>query len=492
MGSKSLVRVPLVVALLLLLSIPIWLVHSASPPSISFIDVGQGDAALIRDSTGFDVLVDGGRSSAGPTVLAYLREEGVDDIEVMVATHADSDHVGGLIDVLEAADIPVRQVLYNGYPGDTNTWHSFATAVAQEGLSLTAAQFPQTYYWDNMTAYVLNPPAGLTGPAQNDVSVVIRLDSGNTRCLLTGDIDSSVESEILARGTPVASDILKVAHHGSAYSTSDAFLAAVRPTYAVISVGDNPYGHPAPETLARLQAIGAEIRRTDQLGTIVMSMDGAVTYTLVFTMHLPVISRHVPTPTPTATWTPIPVPTSVVPPYPAVVRITHIEYNPPGDDVQGEYVRIQNQGAAAANMTNWTLWDLANHCYTFPTFWLKAGSTVRVWTKAGSNTGTDLYWGRGSAVWNNTGDTAYLRDQGGALVHSYSYGGPAPSPTPTRTPTGTSVAPVCSCAGNIYNCSDFGTQAEAQACHDYCMSLGYGDIHDLDRDNDGVACESLP
>jgi len=106
---------------------------------------------------------------------------------------------------------------------------------------------------------------------------------------------------------------------------------------------------------------------------------------------------------------------------PADVRITHIEYDPPGDDVAGEYVRIQNLGGRAQVMTGWTLRDLANHVFTFPSFTLAAGGTVRVWTKGGANTATDLYWGSSQAIWNNDGDTAYLRDAGGSPVHSYTY-----------------------------------------------------------------------
>ncbi len=108
-------------------------------------------------------------------------------------------------------------------------------------------------------------------------------------------------------------------------------------------------------------------------------------------------------------------------PSPANVQIAYIEYNPPGDDVEGEYVRIENLGGSATEMTNWTLRDDASHTFTFPTFTLNAGATVRVWTKSGTNTSTDLYWGSGSAIWNNTGDTAYLRDDHGNLIDTYSY-----------------------------------------------------------------------
>ena len=231
---------------------------------VSFINVGQGDSALIQDGDGFDVLIDGGIASAGPTVVAYIREQGVDDIEVMVASHADSDHIGGLIEVLNARDIPVDTVLYNGYPGDALTWDAFVAAVANEGASLIAAQFPLTYTWGSSTAKIMNPVPGLTDPDQNDVSVVILLDNGEVEYLFTGDIDSAVEADIVARGTPVAADILKVPHYGSKYSSSAYFLSAVQPAEAVISVGDNPYGHPAPETLQRLLDVGARIWRTDE------------------------------------------------------------------------------------------------------------------------------------------------------------------------------------------------------------------------------------
>ncbi len=106
---------------------------------------------------------------------------------------------------------------------------------------------------------------------------------------------------------------------------------------------------------------------------------------------------------------------------PANVQITHIEYDPPGADVQGEYVEIKNAGGRPADMTDWTLRDDANHVFTFPTFTLNAGASVRVWTKGGADTATDLYWGSGSAIWNNTGDCAYLGDDVGTSVDTYCY-----------------------------------------------------------------------
>ncbi len=270
--------------LVLFLLVFFYVANSLAAPKsndleVSFIRVGQGDSILIQDPGGFDVLIDGGKSSAGPTVVAYLRQQSVVDIDVMLASHADSDHIGGLIDVLNATDIPVKAVLYNGYPGDTLTWGNFATAVANEGLTLTPVEFPLTYTWGTSHAYILNPVAGLDNPDQNAASVVVLLKYGLMRFLFTGDIDSTVEATIVARGTPIPAQILKVAHHGSEFSSSDPFLSAVMPEQAIISVGPNSYGHPSSETIARLLAIGAKIWRTDYQGTILVRSDGLV-YTI--------------------------------------------------------------------------------------------------------------------------------------------------------------------------------------------------------------------
>ena len=249
---------------------------------VSFIDVGQGDSILIQDSNGFDVLIDGGKTSAGDAVLSYLRSRGVDDIDVMIATHANSDHIGGLIDVLGADDIPVERVLYNGYPGTTVTWNNFVAAVTAEGLTLEATSYPDTHFWGGITAYTLNPLPGLTNPEQNDASVVILIDHANVEILLTGDIGDANELEVASRGVPYwfgpecCAEVLKVGHHGSKYATSASFLATVQPDEAVISVGDNSYGHPAPETLDRLSTAGVTVWRTDESGTILAISDGLV------------------------------------------------------------------------------------------------------------------------------------------------------------------------------------------------------------------------
>jgi beta-lactamase superfamily II metal-dependent hydrolase len=248
---------------------------------VSFIDVGEGDAALIQNSDGYNILIDGGKASAGSTVVAYLRNNGVFSLDAMVASHPDSDHIGGLITVLEATDITVDTVIYNGYPGDTQTWIDFVTAVENEGLTLTMAQFPGEIHWGTTTVYILNPTSGLINPEPNAASLVLLLDHNEVETLFTGDIDGTVETEIIARGTPIAADLLKVPHHGSNTSTSIELLNAVKPQDSMISVGPNPYGHPGAETLARLLESGTNIWRTDINGTIIVTSSDGSSYQVI-------------------------------------------------------------------------------------------------------------------------------------------------------------------------------------------------------------------
>lgn len=241
---------------------------------ITFADVGQGDSIMVSNGAGFEILVDGGRKSAGETLLNYLRENEISELEVIVATHADSDHIGGLIDVIEAEDISIGKVYYNGYPGITDTWNEFLDALADEGKSLVSAHYPQSYAWGGIQFEVLNPISGLVDPDQNEASIVLAVKYNQMDVLLTADIDAGVEMMLPTRSPDLDSEILKVAHHGSQYSTSDLLLQEVNPEQAIISVGTNPYGHPALEVLSRLTSIGAHVWRTDQLGTIRVISDG--------------------------------------------------------------------------------------------------------------------------------------------------------------------------------------------------------------------------
>ncbi|MCJ7510987.1 MAG: MBL fold metallo-hydrolase [Dehalococcoidia bacterium] len=235
--------------------------------TVHFIDVGQGDAILI-DKGDTDILVDGGPTSAD--VLAYLQGQGIADIDFLVATHPHADHIGGLADVL--AQYQVSEIWVNGDTATSQTYQNFAAAVTAEGATVREVTRGYSTQIDGLDIAVLNP-FQLTGDPNED-SVVFRLTCGKVSVLLTGDATSDSEASMLAAGLALDSDVLKVGHHGSSTSTSTAFLAAVTPEDAVISVGaGNTYGHPAQDTLDRLAAVGATVYRTDQNGTVVLTSD---------------------------------------------------------------------------------------------------------------------------------------------------------------------------------------------------------------------------
>lgn len=274
---------------------------AAGPPELRvvFIDVGDGDAILLRDSSGFDVLIDGGPSGAGTALVSMLRAAGLDDLDVVVATHMHNDHIGGLVHVLRATDIPVERVIYNGYPVSTNTWNNLVDAANARGLTPEAVYFPRQFTWGEMQVHVLNPAPGLSNPDANDASLVLRIDHGQVRFLFPGDIRSGMEAQVLARGTPVAAQVLKVSHHGSSDASSASFLAAVGAREGVISVDkNNSDGRPASQTLQRLADAGVRVWRTDRDGNVTVISDGQ-SYTISSSKGGPA-----PTSTPTRTRTP--------------------------------------------------------------------------------------------------------------------------------------------------------------------------------------------
>lgn len=404
---------------------------------VSFIDVGQGDSIWLHGSDDTDILIDGGPRSAGPTVVAHLQDGGIDDIEVLVLSHGDADHVGGLIDVLQS--IPVESVVYNGQHHTSSTYATLRAEMETRSLTPTPAETGQTHTWGDVEASVLNPQTVPTGD-HNEDSVVMLVTYGQTDFLFTGDIGDSTEQTILDSGSGVAAEVLKVAHHGSRYTSSTAFLEAVGPELAVISVGaDNPYGHPAQETLDRLAAVGARVMRTDVNDTITLTTDGQTYEVLAdFFVWLPLVARNyppTPTSTPTPTGTPTPTSSPTVPPtdtpmptdtpVPGTtgnVVITDIFYDGVVSSQEpDEYVEIRNDDNIAIQLQNWTLRDEANHVYIFPSHLMQPGQVCRVYTNEYHPSYCGFSYDSGSAIWNNSGDCADLRDSGGGTVDTYCY-----------------------------------------------------------------------
>ena len=251
--------------------------------TVHFLDVGQGDAIALRTPGGHWVLVDGGprnegRDAGRRVVVPFLRRAGAVRLAAIVATHAHADHVGGLPAVLSA--FPVDMVLDPGEPLGEAPYLEFLAASAASGARWRAARRGDRLDVDSVRFTVLSPDsawaAETTDP--NEESVVLLVEYGHVRFLLTGDAGLPVEYRLAGGVGDV--DVLKVGHHGSRSATSDVWLDEARPEVAVISVGArNTYGHPAPEVMARLSAHGVEVHRTDREGTITLESDGQRVWT---------------------------------------------------------------------------------------------------------------------------------------------------------------------------------------------------------------------
>ena len=239
-----------------------------------FIDVGQGDAALIRTEKG-DILIDAGTNSSEDELKAYLDRLGVTDIEYAVFTHPHEDHIGGADMVLNTYN--VKNVILPDATSTSKTFERMMDAIEAEKCGVIEATPDKTFKVGELTGTIL-APISTSYTETNDYSVVIRADYGETSVLFTGDAETHSEEEMLERYRfkgLLDCDILKAGHHGSDTSSSQAFLDAVTPVYAVISVGEgNTYGHPIQAILARYEAMKAEILRTDKEGDIVFYSTG--------------------------------------------------------------------------------------------------------------------------------------------------------------------------------------------------------------------------
>jgi competence protein ComEC len=241
--------------------------------SVSFIDVGQGDGVLVQ-AGGESYLIDAGRPEEGPNVVDFLRSRGVDTLDGIVVSNPDADHIGGFLDVFDA--FPVETVYVSGDPNSTLTYNTFLRGVSDEGATTEVLRTGMLMDWGGVRADVIGPPTDAEGglfSEINDNSVAILLTYGTARILLAGDAEAN-EEEYMASGLYTGPlTILKVTHHGSNTSSTPLFLSRFPPRVAVIQCGvDNPYGHPTPETLDRLQRVGAKVFRNDEDGDVIATI----------------------------------------------------------------------------------------------------------------------------------------------------------------------------------------------------------------------------
>ncbi len=241
--------------------------------TIHFIDVGQGDAALIVTDGG-SVLIDCGPEDTESKLLEYVKRY-TESLDYLILTHPHEDHIGGADRILEG--IPTERVLLTDAVSTTPTYTRVLDLLENGTAEVTEAVPGYTFTLGSTTFTVFSPEPDQTFEDMNDGSIVLLVEVAGVKALFTGDAGAAAEEALLARYTAdeLSADILKIGHHGSSSSTTSALLQTVRPKYAVISVAsDNEFGHPHGETLNRLAANGVSVYRTDVSGTVTATIKG--------------------------------------------------------------------------------------------------------------------------------------------------------------------------------------------------------------------------
>ncbi len=244
---------------------------TASDLTLTFIDVGQGDATLIS-ADDLHILVDGG--TPRHDVADHLRGEGIGHIDLLVATHPHADHIGGQVGVLERKS--VGTIWYSGDEHTTQTFEAWIDAALEADADYREPVRGEGWEAEDLAVTLLHPAAETGGSDLHDRNLVVRIEHGECSALITGDIERDREAEILDAGVEVDADVLELGHHGSRTSTGSRWLDAVQPDIAVVQYrAGNQYDHPHGEVLDRVQATGAEVLGTGAHGSIELSCDSA-------------------------------------------------------------------------------------------------------------------------------------------------------------------------------------------------------------------------
>ena len=277
---KPALRLAAVLAVMAALFLVICINFKENELEIIMFDVDQGDGILIKTPEGTVILIDGG--STGEDELweyrleSALEYEGISAIDYSIITHPDTDHISGILDLLADETTPVKiKNMLIPYVEDNESYEELISAAAQAGVNVINIYSGMAVKTGSVTLTCIHPDEGSTYEDSNDYSAVISLEYGEFTALFTGDIGQEVELDLLESGSLGENySLLKVAHHGSKYSSCEKFLAQVSPKAAIISAGeDNSYGHPAQETLTRLEAAGADIYVTADVGEIKITAD---------------------------------------------------------------------------------------------------------------------------------------------------------------------------------------------------------------------------
>ncbi|WP_338742216.1 lamin tail domain-containing protein [Haloplanus salilacus] len=419
---------------------------AASAPTgtleVHFVNVGQSVSTLVVGPTGETMLIDTGHyNDDGAYVLAYLERHDIQRIDHLVVSHNDADHIGGnaaIIEHFETEADGIGAVYDPGIAASTQTYGRYLDAVEAHDVTLYETREGDDIGFEGVDVAVLGPPDPyLEDEARNENSVVLKLTHGETSFLFTGDAEDDQEAYLAETyGEGLRSTVLKAGHHGSSSSSTGPFLDAVRPGAVVVSSAyDSRYGHPTGETLRRFADRSLPIYWTATHGDVVLVSDGrgvsVRTQAAAPTAPLdlrdgdpidpgnqsPVADRTrlgggssaALTPSaPTATDGGTDVPTG------GELALAEVHPDAEGDDrenLDDEYVVFENAGDDSLDLTGWTVEDAAGRTYAFPDgYTLGPGETVTLRTGTGTDGGGDLYWGSGSPVWNNDGDTVIVHN----------------------------------------------------------------------------------
>jgi competence protein ComEC len=281
-AAKIKVKSTIIVLAAVLIIIIVQVFYPLDNLKVNFINVGEGDCILIQAPKKYNILIDGGGTPQSSfdigdnIVIPYLRRKGINKINLLILTHPHLDHLEGLLPILR--ELKVDMVLDSGFICDVPKYKEFLKIIKEKNIPYHQTKSGDNYIFSkNMEMLVLNPPYTSNidnGSDFNNDSIVVKLYYKNANFMFTGDIERDAEKRLLSWGNILKTDILKVAHHGSSTSTTLQFLNKVDPIIAVISVGKNHFGHPAPKVIQRLKEKNVKIYRTDKNGTVIIKTDG--------------------------------------------------------------------------------------------------------------------------------------------------------------------------------------------------------------------------
>ncbi|AWB28496.1 lamin tail domain-containing protein [Halococcoides cellulosivorans] len=421
--------------------------------SVHFLNVGQGSSSLVVTPAGETMLIDTGDwRDDGEIVLDYLRERDIDRIDYLVTSHPDADHIGGheaVIEYFETEADGIGAVYDPGITSSSATYTEYLDAIEAHDVTLYQTQAGDSIPMEGVETEVLAPPAeGIANGDANENSIVLRLGFGQSSLLLPGDGESASESYLIEEyGSTLNVSVLSAGHHGSSSSSSDAFLEATSPRVAVISSAyDSQYGHPDDTVLQRFDDRSIPTYWTGTHGTIRMTTNGSAirvatqadaptdalalrdgdpvepgsTDALERRTVVPVAGDTAPVATDggtATTETATPTETTTTGGTLAIATI-----NADGETLNDETVTFTNSGDAPLDLSGWTVSDEADHTYTFPDeATLDPGAELTLHTGSGTDTATDVYWGSGSPIWNNAGDTVIVTDENGDTILEEAY-----------------------------------------------------------------------